>query len=40
MDKTHEGMEALHNMSIPQQEKYDERTTRIDTKSKDDITFI
>ena len=40
MDKTHEGMESLHNMNIPQQEKYDERTTRSNTKSKDDITFI
>jgi len=40
MNKTHEGMEALHNMSIPQQEKYDERTKRSQTTSKDDITFI
>ena len=43
MDKTHEGMEALHNMSIPHNkkiEKYDERTTRSNTKTKDDITFI
>ena len=38
-----EGMEALHNMSIPHNkkiEKYNDRTTRSDTKSKDDITFI
>ncbi len=40
MNKTHEGMEALHNMSIPQQEKYDERTTRSKTTRKSKITFI
>ena len=43
MNKTHEGMEALHNMSIPHNKKVkknNERTTRINTKTKDDITFI
>ena len=33
-------MEALHNMSIPQQEKYNDRTKGSNIKTKDDITFI
>ena len=38
-----EGMEALHNMSIPHNkkiEKNNDRTTRSNIKTKDDITFI
>jgi len=38
--KIPKNMEALHNMSIPQQEEYDERTTRSKTTRKSEITFI
>ena len=41
--KIPKNMEALHNMSIPHNkkiEKNNDRTKRINTKTKDDITFI
>ncbi len=38
--KIPKSMEALHNMSIPQQEKYNDRTKGSNIKTKDDITFI
>ena len=41
--KIPKSMEALHNMSIPHNkkiEKNNDRTTRSNIKTKDDITFI